>query len=770
MLKKNTHWIYPTDVEISPELLEVAGGNNLLAQLLVHRGLAAPQAAKAFLDPQIYQPTSPFELQGMESAVERLFTAIHRGQKIFVWGDFDVDGQTATTLLVQGLQWLGADVGYYIPDRERESHGVNLPALEKLINQGAELVLTCDTGISAVEATAYAAQRDVDILVTDHHDLPNLLPDAYALINPKFLPMDHPLSTLPGVGVAYKLMEALLQRNGKTDQLESLLDLVALGIVADIALQTGDTRYLLQRGIAKLRRTDRLGLLNLMDLAELEPANLTEEHIGYIIAPRLNALGRLDNANLAVELLTTNSSGRARFLASHLEALNGQRKLLTDQVFQGILDQIQRDPGLLDPSVLIFSHPNWPGGVIGIVASRLVERFHKPVILFSAPLEGIARGSARSIPGINITAAIATQADLLYSFGGHPMAAGLSMDTNKISQFHHSIAREVSKASQNLDLDAVINIDAVLSLVDLSLEQVQQLERLSPFGAGNPPLIFASQPLNIRSFKAIGRSQEHLELLLEDEQEQSWRVLWWQGAGWELPKGRFRLAYTVRTTDYLGKPQLQIEWQDAALLEDESLKGIDEGAWEVIDCREDTSPSDKLAVLDLPSDSQIWAEALTPPPPGSRNREQLESGKILIVYTIPPGQTLLREALERVSPEHLYLFAVDPGLDEPKTFLPHLAGLVKFAINEHQGITNLTQIASALGHRSQTIVAGLEWLQARGQLQYTLDHSGNLILHPGTHQDALKPQISQKLKSLLQETRAYRNYYRLADSQSFKDL
>jgi single-stranded-DNA-specific exonuclease len=308
--------------------------------------------------------------------------------------------------------------------RARESHGINLPVLEQLINQGVELLLTCDTGISAHEALDYAQSRAVPVLVTDHHDLPPSLPNALALVNPKRLPEDHPLATLPGVGVAYKLAEELYRRAGRPEASAALLDLVALGIVADLALLSGETRYLLQCGLQALRQTRRLGLQAMLELAEIAPQNLAEEHISFVLGPRLNALGRLADANRAIELLTTQDMGRARILALELEGLNAERKLLTDQVFQAAQAQIEADRSLLDEAALVLAHPAWPGGVVGIVASRLVEYYHRPVVLLSAPPGQLARGSARSVEGINITAAIAANQRLLNGFGGHPMAAG----------------------------------------------------------------------------------------------------------------------------------------------------------------------------------------------------------------------------------------------------------------------------------------------------------------------------------------------------------
>ncbi len=497
------HWLDPDPASAPPSLRQAIGGHPLVAQVLAQRGLVDVERARAFLDPAYYTPASPFDLPDMDRAVQRIQQAINLGQRIIVWGDFDVDGQTATTLLVQALHSLGADVGFHIPVRAEEGHGVNLSWLQRLIDEGAQLIVTCDTGIDAHEAVDYARHQGVDLVITDHHDLPPSLPSASAVVNPKRLPVGHHLSTLPGVGVAYKLAEAL------QPDASAHLDLVALGIVADVAVQTGDARYLLQRGLTSLRHPERLGLQTLLQLAQINPAWINEEHVGFEVGPRLNALGRLGDANLAVEFLTTDDVQRARVLATMLEGLNAERKRLTDQIFQGALAQIERDPALLEHAALVLAHPSWPAGVIGIVASRLAERLNRPVVLLAAPPGQLARGSARSVEGCNISAAIAAQSPLLASFGGHPMAAGLAIDPERIPEFRRKLSRSVAAELGDSAAEPTLAIDGQLPLSDLSLDLVADLERLAPFGPGNPRLVLVSPNHALLSHTTIGRHAEH---------------------------------------------------------------------------------------------------------------------------------------------------------------------------------------------------------------------------------------------------------------------
>src|SRR5690349_19498143 len=428
-----TRWIDPPPVEIPASFADL-NLPPLIAQTLIRRGINTPESARIFLHPDSL-PSAPFP--GIEAAVARIQEAIRRQERICVWGDFDVDGQTSTTVLVQTLRALGADLVYYIPIRGKESHGVHIETLQPILDNEVKLVVTCDTGITAYEAIDYANGRGVDVVVTDHHDLGPALPNAKAIVNPKLLGEDHILANLAGVGVAYKLAEALLtnsQLPNPGSQLinpGSLLDLVALGLIADVALLKGETRSLVQRGIQVLRNTGRIGLRTMAEISGTSLESLTEETIGFTFAPRLNALGRLGNANPAVELLLSHDPVRARVIATQIEGLNAQRRLLTTQVFEAAEAQLLETPELGSEPVIMLANANWPGGVVGIVANRLVERYRKPAILLNQSEDGILRGSARSIEGLHITEAIATQKELLLGFGGHPMAAGMALEAWK---------------------------------------------------------------------------------------------------------------------------------------------------------------------------------------------------------------------------------------------------------------------------------------------------------------------------------------------------
>jgi single-stranded-DNA-specific exonuclease len=773
-----------------------------MATLLARRGAGIPSAARAFLDPSAYAPASPTALPGLSAAADRLQAAIRGREPICVWGDFDVDGQTATTLLVSALTSLGATVTYHIPVRATEGHGVNLPVLAQIIDAGARLILTCDTGISAIEAAGYARARGVDLVITDHHDPPARLPDAYAIVNPKLadpawslawqtpgteaVPSDalppSPLSSLPGVGVAYELAEELSRRSGRPEAAAGLLDLVALGIVADLAEVRADTRYLLQRGLRALHETRRLGLQVLMDNAELSPTRLSEDHIGFVIAPRLNALGRLADANASVEFLTTTDLTQARLIAADLEALNGRRKLLCDQVDAAAEAQLQRDPALQASAALVLAGPGWEPGVVGIVASRLAERHGRPVVLLALPAPGsaeVARGSARSVAGINITAAIASQAALLQSYGGHPMAAGLSLAPDRVPEFRRGLVRAVEGLARQAEGAAGLLIDGELSLSDLSLDLAAEIEQLAPFGPGNPAPVWVSRGLAVRGGRALGRDGAHRLVIVEDAWGAAQEVIWWDGAGEPLPEGSFDLAYTVRSSDYRGVRGIQVTWVDARPTVETAVEVRLE--IEVVDYRGVAQPAGLLEGLRAQEDVAIWAEgaALTDQGAGSllqhgspvrlpadvRSRYDLAPASRLAIWTAPPGPQELAAVLRRVRPEKVYLFGVEPGYSAPEAFLRRLAGLVKHALSGRPGGAHLAALAAATAAREATVRAGLAWLAARGLVSAAPSDDGFVRLTAGdgvVHPDLA--QAAQRLEALLAETAAYRAYFGAADA------
>lgn len=760
----DTIWLEPVEQQVPEGLREAASRTPWLTRGLIRQGISTPEQARAFLDPHFYQPSDPLDLPDIGKAVDRLKRAIRGKEIIGVWGDFDVDGQTSTALLVSALRALGAEVRYHIPVRAREGHGIGLPALEQFLNQGVQLLLTCDTGISAHAAVAHARQRGVDCIITDHHVLPDALPPAHAVVNPQRLPDGHPARTLSGVGAAYKLVELLRAEFHQEELAKQHLDLVALGLVADVAGLTGDARYLTQLGLNQLRRPHRPGLIKLYELAELEPAHLTEQHIGFTIAPRLNAIGRLDDANPVVEFLTSEDTQVIAVTAARLEGLNGERRFLTEQVLMGALSQIERNPALLDEPVLLLSHSDWPGGVVGIVANRLAELFQRPAVLLTGSPGGRLQGSARSIEGVNIAEAIAAGKEFLHGFGGHAMAAGLSLESGNLPAFQRRLAEAVRGQIGDRPLIKQIQIDAFLELDQIQLDLIAEIDQLAPFGAGNPPLVFATRNLHAVDSNPVGKTGEHLQVLVEDERGQTRRLIWWQADQELLPAGRFDLAYTLRASNYRGQPEIQMEWLHARPIP-EAVPEITARKYEAI--FDHRSADEPLALLRqyLSEKAVLWQEG-KPLPPEARTRSELEPGETLIIWNPPPGRMELLQALKSSRPKRVVLFAVPGGSDSPADFLKNLTGMVRYALRARGGQVALFRLAEALNQRISVVEAGIRWLSARGFITIQAESQEGWRLAQGGVPDPERVKLMETaLRSILQETAAFRSFYTRAEPE-----
>jgi len=767
MRNNQVSWEFPPPNDIPESFVESIGGDPLVAGLLYRRGITTLSQARPFLNPDHYRPTSGSQLPGFDRAIERLLQALVSGETVLVWGDFDVDGQTSTSLLVSGLQELGGEVVYYIPHRLTESHGLDIDRLQFLIEKyHPQILLTCDTGVDAVEPVELANQSGVDVIITDHHQLPPTLPAAHAIVNPQFTEPNHGLYTLPGVGVAYKLVETLFERHQKSP--EKFLDLTALGIVADLAELSGDTRYLLQRGLPILQDTRRPGLLSLCKKAGINPSEITEEQIGYVIGPRLNALGRLSNANPSVEFLTTSDPVRAASLAETLELLNVQRQQLTDEIFQSALESIDRYPELVeDYSALILSDPAWHAGVIGIVASRLVDRFHKPVILLKEEGES-ARGSARSVPGVPIASLIASLSNMLESHGGHPMAAGLSLPLVNVPDFRRGLSRAIEDRVGAELPPPVLNIDAVIDLSKISLSFIEDLHRLAPFGPGNPSPLFATQDLTLLDEKLIGKHQGHRKLTVADSTGNSQQMLWWNSADYPLPEDSFQAAYSLRVSTYRGSrsPQVTIRRIRAAVDHVPDLSPQERTSREIIDCRFATDPHTALEnILRKSPDLQIWVEGPPDNLPAGASRDRLAPAETLAVWTTPPSARLLQQSVQKVKPGKLYLFANDPRTKKPQHFIEYILGLLKYACHSKKNFT-LLDLSIETAQTETAVRAALDWIEHRGD--FFIHQRGKQLAvkkGPGTRSDHL-PLAERKLHRVLRENFSYRFHYKNAKKEN----
>ncbi len=764
-------WRFPEKVTIPQDFEDAIGGHPVIAQTLYQRGYRTVEAARVFLDPDCYQPTPASDLPDLPAACELLASAIHDQAHILVWGDFDVDGQTATTILVEGLRQLGAVVSYHIPVRAKESHGINQSTLKEKLKTGFDLLLTCDTGITEHANIQLVRNLGIPVIVTDHHIPGKTLPPANAVINPQRLAPGHPLHALPGVGVAYKLIEGLFYfldhypGEDRDSYLGHLLELVALGIVADVAELQGDNRYLLQKGLQHLRTTNRLGLQMLYNNAALDPSNLNEGHIGFQIAPRLNAVGRLGDANPMVEFLTTQDPDRARVIAFQIEAMNAKRRFETRQVEQAAEMQLSASTTERHAPAIVLHHPTWPGGVVGIVASRLVEHYQKPAILLTG--EDPVHGSARSVPGLHITEAIAAQADLLTGYGGHPMAAGLSMPPSHYAAFKNRFLATVDHLLKDAQFVQELHLTQVLTLDQVTLEFVQEIERLAPFGPGNPPLLFLLEGLSLVKDARVGTNQEHRQVTVSDKDRNELQLIWWNGGDEPLPEAAFDLVCKLTHSDYKGSSQLSAEWIDHRLSEVGRLE-VEARHVEVFDYRAIPDPQTQLQqCLAADPTAILWGEGITYGEVPFKGRHELAESPHLIIWTAPPSRSLLQQVLRRVQPNTVTVFGINPGLDDVNKFAQRLAGIAKYVIAHKDGKASLDHIAAACAADEIAIIYGLLLWEAKGAINVEVDGQTVSITSKTPEADlASITHYETILSRQLEESGAFRVYFLKGDIQS----
>ncbi len=745
------NWLLPQPVTVPDDLLATVGGHRIVSETLVRRGFTQPDAALQFLDPAQYQPAAPDDLPDLDRAVERIGRAIRQQEPILVWGDFDVDGQTSTALLVSALRDLGADVRYHIPNRFNEGHGIHLPTLKRYLDGGASVVLTCDTGISAHEAIAHAQGRGVDVVITDHHSLPETLPEAFAAVNPMRLPEGHPLRELPGVGTAFQFVRALYGSRSS----DHLLDLVALGIVADVMVQVDDTRYWLQRGLEILRNDPRPGLRTLMERAGVEATTLSETDIGFTIAPRLNALGRLADANPAVQLLTATDEDIIAERVNELEGLNQKRRFLTRQVYEAAQAQIKNDPSLLEYAALVVCGDGWHTGVVGIVASRLVEDYARPVLVLSQNDDQIS-GSARSVEGANIVEAIGSQAHLLKGYGGHNMAAGLRMDAENLFPFRRGLSQTVREMLGGEVYEPQLQIDAEVGFDEIDLHFADDLSRLAPFGNGNPPLTLVTRGVHVKSRRTLGSRGDHVDLQLEDAQGNEQRVVWWFGSTTDIPQGQFDIAYTVRANVFRGEREALVEWLDAR--PSEGTAEIDDTPpYAIVDRRQaDASPS-LLAKLrrEYPA-ALVYYEGRSPEIDGA-TRYQLASAETLIAWTIPPSPSVWRALIDEVQPQTIVLVGAEKPLYQADALAQVIVGLAKYALQHYAGYITVTDIATRTALEEQAVHRAVQWISASTSLHFQAASEDSYIVtiaHGGG-----KASAAQRLQYMLKDTQAYATHW-----------
>lgn len=545
------------------ELAAELNVQSLVAALLIARGHDTAEKAYQFLNPSPEHLHEPFLLKGMSEAVERIQKAVADGEKILIWGDYDVDGTTGTVLLRKMLRLMGNESGFHVPNRFTEGYGINIPALDQARKDGYSLVISVDTGTTNVAEVEFANSVGLDVIITDHH-LPksdSSLPPAVAIVNPNQPGCPYPDKHLAGVGVAFKLAHALLRENDLAHEIPGLLKIAAIGTVADVMDLTGENRAIVALGLRDLPKTDSLGLKALMEVADCR-SDMTSYHIGFRIGPRINAAGRMDVAKHVVELFEEQDFATARGLAAVLDSRNRERQVMQQKITELALNETELHDGR---HFVVVAGEDWHQGVIGLAASRIAEKLYRPTIVLSLK-DGVGHGSARSIANFHLLHALESTADLFEKFGGHAAAAGMTIRQENIPALRERLNEYAAKVLTDEDLTPTLNIDAVVTSETLGLKLVEDLTAFEPFGAGNPKPVFVTRGLTLRGEPFVMKDK-HLKLKLADAAGKQFEAVWWDGvarsSGQTLADGcGIEIAYVAEANSWQGNTRLQLVVED----------------------------------------------------------------------------------------------------------------------------------------------------------------------------------------------------------------
>ena len=568
--------VQPHDAARVQFLQQTAGLPPVVAQLLVGRGIFDPQEATQFLSAKLSDLREPEELPGVTQAVTLLHEAVQAGRPITIYGDYDADGMTGTAIMLSGLRLLHANVTFYVPDRMEEGYGLNGEALRRLQENGSELVVTVDCGIASLEEAHVAREIGLPLIITDHHELREQLPAAAAIVHPRLPGHDYPFGGLCGAGVAFKVMWALCQRVSQakrvTDRLRhfllSAMGLAAIGTVADVVPLLDENRVIVRHGLTTLKAQPSIGLQALLQVAKLsQKRQFGSDDIAFGLAPRLNAAGRLGQARLAIELLTTESPDRARELAEFIEELNESRIGIERSIQLAARKQIQDEFRENDPAFVLAGR-GWHQGVVGIVAGRLADQFHRPVVVLAMDEVGVkpASGSGRCIPGLNLNDALGACQEFLLKFGGHAAAAGLTIEERQIEPFRQAFINHVRQLLTDADLKPQLYIDAEAALPQLTLRTVEHLELLSPFGQNHPHPTLCARGVTLGNQpKKIGKGERHLSVMLQQGNIKLRAIGFHQGEWAEALArldGPFDIAYRPFINEFNGWRSVEVQLVD----------------------------------------------------------------------------------------------------------------------------------------------------------------------------------------------------------------
>ncbi len=770
------------NINIPKGILEAVEGDELIARIFFNRGYKDPETIRQMLDDNCYKPTEANEFPCMDKAVKRITRAVESKELIAVYGDYDVDGVTSTVTLVECLRFLTGSVIYHVPDRFAEGYGMNEQVIRSLALKGVSLIITCDCGISNVNEITLAKELGMDVIVTDHHNLPDILPPAEIMLNPKFLGQGHKALNISGCGMAYFLCTALLEHYGMAGYADGFLDLLAMSLIADVVSLNGENRYLLKKALPKLFNTKRTGLRALFSIIEKDAKLDNEESVAFQIAPRINAAGRMESARLPVDMLLCREYEAALNMAQRIDMLNQERKRVQQDIIKQASELVVNKKK--NKTVLVLYNESWHHGIIGIAAGKICETYRKPAILLTLKEDGTTIvGSARSTDDVNIYNLIKMCSGKLLKFGGHSKAAGLSLSKENLESF----TNEIEAVSERLYyIKDVINVsvDWSLNFDYIDEDFYKRLSNVGPYGEGFEPPVFVTRRATVVSDRKTDK--DHHIMVLADESDKRIAAVKWFGENFSYQGGIYDIIYKLGRNTYKGNTELQLTVEHI-METDGTPKKAFEGL--IADEREKTAE----AIAEHFNDGVFFYEGLSSRCsikdtinrfnlPGVFNREGVEDtwsitqkevsirGGKLVFLSIPVNSQIFREVVSLVNPRQLIInFSLNPDYSF-RGFVSNLMGILKYVINNAGGITSLEYLSMRLCIEEEISIAALKYLNVAGKIEFEINEGGMIYVRKSDKGPG--PEIyaaERNLKGALLEKNAYQNFILSLETEKFRE-
>ena len=707
-----------------------SGEKSLIKRLLFSRGIKTDREIREFLHPLEMTPYDPNVFVDMEKTIERLSSAIDNNEKIVIYGDFDADGVTSTSLLYKTFKYLGADVNYFIPDREKQGHGFDTKALVKLMTTvKPKVIISVDCGISDVEAVNFINSFKIDVIITDHHEAPEELPKAFAIINPKapnaldenLTAKDiESLTSLAGVGVAFKVAQGLLKHYNKTEFVYEILPFVAVGTISDIVPLVGENRYLVAKGLELISQGKHYGIKRLLESAGYKvEKGITSENIAFGVAPRINASGRLDTVEDAVKILISDNKQEIETSVISLNNFNKVRQELCQNMFLEAEEMLKQE-GNRNPAIILYK-PEWHIGIIGIVASKLVEKYYKPTFLMTYSEETQQfRCSARGVDGLSLYDIISANSELLDGFGGHKLAAGLyfSKEKSSFEQVKSALNKTIKEMLNGQELKPFIDVDMEVYPTDISVELVEEISQMEPFGASNPSPIFAMKNLKIKEKRLMGENKDHLRLTVQSGTCEFTCVRWQMGDISLVPGDMIDIAFHPQINEYNGNISVQLIIDDihSELLKDDEPQEV---GLKLYDHRKKTNilPLVNDYVKNSKQNIMIFAESkavkdlLTPFSnliTKTFTREKVTPCDALMFFDYPADKETFDYIIEEARPSSIHFMNYNIKYFDDKEFLTTFIKMLRYAEHNNEGKVNFLRCSSALGKSVETVLTLLD--------------------------------------------------------------